>query len=1021
VAAEGTAEAIFPPERPDAPLAAPRLEDAPPTHDLDQQPVPEPDLDPVRTDLASMLPEPAVPGGATGAFEAPGSGAEQVTDDSATLEALFEESPPTRSGAPADRTTSPMTGSAADFKIRRRSGKVFGPFSEGQIVEMIDKGELLGNEDVSSDGGTSYLAIGAVEPFAGAIRRHTEALHRAAARVEPPASKQPPAAGAVSQRVVQRTREPVEPAGSRATFLRWVALGVLLVVVVAGVGGALTPYGPFFHRLVRGHTGAHRPGAKLLADARARLVDDRLDGAKAAVELADRALRLYPSDEEAKATYAYAVSVLARRHGGAAAAWTRARGFLPELVKRAGDDPEAAKAVLSASLLTGDRAPDAALEDLQRLVAKGTRDGDVLLVLGDTALARGDAAQAAVLYGKLDALSPGSARSSHALAMVALRRGDVAGGQRLLEAALSRDPGHLTSAVALARLALAGGDRSRAESLARRALSAESQAYCGPRERAEARSVIGLVLARASADDLAAALAAAARELEAATREDPEDVEARLALAAFQLERGKADEASAALAPIASAAARDQRVTVEQARVMAVQGKGAEAVRLLDAALAKAPDDARLLYAKGVLAFDDGKQADADRLWGDAARDPAAWRPHLAIARARLQRGDLEGAEKELRVASERAPADPRVLSTAADLLFARRDLAGAEAGYRGALSVDAAKGEPHLGLARIALEHDDVAGARAELRRAVAVEPRLAPAQALYGELLWKARDLTAARKALQAAVALDARDATSRARLGAIELEAGERDAALADLQTAASLDVGSAEIRAWYGRALLAKGETQAAIEQLRKAVELDPRDAAVHLQLGQALERMASLSEAADAYRAVQARAPRMADGYEALGTLYAAQSRYKDALPQLEKAAALAPREPRLRLALADCQVRLGRYTQAIAAYRRVLEAHPDQVALYYKIARAQHEASGILEALPWYERAAREDPTNPMPHYYLGFAYKDRNQGAKAIAAFREYLRARPDAEDRKDIEREIEDLGGGAQPAGPR
>ena len=48
-----------------------------------------------------------------------------------------------------------------------------------------------------------------------------------------------------------------------------------------------------------------------------------------------------------------------------------------------------------------------------------------------------------------------------------------------------------------------------------------------------------------------------------------------------------------------------------------------------------------------------------------------------------------------------------------------------------------------------------------------------------------------------------------------------------------------------------------------------------------------------------------------------------------------------------------------------------------------------------------------------MPHYYLGFAYKERGQRARAIGAFRAYLEAKPDAEDRKDIEREIEDLGG--------
>jgi tetratricopeptide (TPR) repeat protein len=77
------------------------------------------------------------------------------------------------------------------------------------------------------------------------------------------------------------------------------------------------------------------------------------------------------------------------------------------------------------------------------------------------------------------------------------------------------------------------------------------------------------------------------------------------------------------------------------------------------------------------------------------------------------------------------------------------------------------------------------------------------------------------------------------------------------------------------------------------------------------------------------------------------------------------------------------------------------------------MARALHESAGAKAAVPWYERAVREEPDNPMPYYYLGFAYKDRGQRAKAVQLFKKYLVKRPDAEDKKDIEQEIEDLGG--------
>ena len=48
-----------------------------------------------------------------------------------------------------------------------------------------------------------------------------------------------------------------------------------------------------------------------------------------------------------------------------------------------------------------------------------------------------------------------------------------------------------------------------------------------------------------------------------------------------------------------------------------------------------------------------------------------------------------------------------------------------------------------------------------------------------------------------------------------------------------------------------------------------------------------------------------------------------------------------------------------------------------------------------------------------MPHYYLAYAYKEHGQKAKAIQEFRLFLEKKPDAPERKDIEAEIEDLGG--------
>jgi tetratricopeptide (TPR) repeat protein len=182
----------------------------------------------------------------------------------------------------------------------------------------------------------------------------------------------------------------------------------------------------------------------------------------------------------------------------------------------------------------------------------------------------------------------------------------------------------------------------------------------------------------------------------------------------------------------------------------------------------------------------------------------------------------------------------------------------------------------------------------------------------------------------------------------------------------------------------------------------------------VQHGIALERSGALTEAIDAYRAAAAADPGYAEAYERLGLLYASNGRFDDAAAAYEKAVAVSPKVMRYRIAVADCKQRLGRHDDAIRMYREVMKLDPAAVQVTYKLARSVHESKGAKAALPLYERAAQLEKDNAMPHYFLGYLYKEKGQKARAVAEFRSFLRLKPDAEEKKDIETEIEDLTGG-------
>ncbi|HEY7726601.1 MAG TPA: zinc-ribbon domain-containing protein, partial [Anaeromyxobacteraceae bacterium] len=366
------------------------------------------------------------------------------------LEALFEE------GGVTGRASRRPAPSGPGWRVRRRSGKVFGPFQEADVVEMLGRGELLGNEEVTRDE-RNWTSIGEVPAFGQAIRRlidrpvaSDEGARRGAplvpfgTRVSVAAPEAAPAPRSMLARLPRGVRVAL-PAVAGAAAL------------AAGLGAGFSDYGIFFHRLLRGQVGPNRPGARLLDQARQRFAEDAWPGAQAALGLADQAVRLSSADREAKGVYAQVAFWMARRTGAPREAQGRARAFVAEIAKR---DPRAAdtlKARVSAAVAEG--APPAGVElELERWLAKAPRDQDAAFLLGELALQRGEVARAEGFFQRLEQQGPGGARAAHALGLAAAARGDAGAAAERFEEALRRDPAHLASALELAEVAVRAAD-----------------------------------------------------------------------------------------------------------------------------------------------------------------------------------------------------------------------------------------------------------------------------------------------------------------------------------------------------------------------------------------------------------------------------------------------------------------------------------------------------------------------------------------------------------------------------------
>jgi tetratricopeptide (TPR) repeat protein len=183
---------------------------------------------------------------------------------------------------------------------------------------------------------------------------------------------------------------------------------------------------------------------------------------------------------------------------------------------------------------------------------------------------------------------------------------------------------------------------------------------------------------------------------------------------------------------------------------------------------------------------------------------PTALVPQIADLAQRIDRGDLDAAERALAPAAAQAPAHPEVLRLRGMLRLAQGRAADAIA-----LLAQASQQRPddaaiHYTLALACEAAHDPVRALAAMRRACATGPELADCWYGLGRMLFDAGQLRPAIDALQRAVDLAPRHANARTMLATILNLDGRADAAQAQYREIVAQRPGSGA--AWWGMATL-----------------------------------------------------------------------------------------------------------------------------------------------------------------------------------------------------------------------
>ncbi|HYO67884.1 MAG TPA: tetratricopeptide repeat protein, partial [Archangium sp.] len=959
-------------------------------------------------------------------------------------------------------------GKVKRFHVRRRSGKVFGPFEEGVIVKMLEDGQLLGNEDVSTDA-DAWTPIGTVPTFATAIQKLMEGPGTPAvpAAAPPTAAAEPGSKANLNsaanmeklQQMYGGRMAPVAVTDSTTRLELFlgkvkqrlklvISVAAVLLVLIVGFSFSATRYGAF--GLKKFLPAKVKPGTSQHADveaARKAMLKDAFEGYKQAHTLTAKVLAgdEYP---EVRAIWCQAVFHLQRRYSAASGgelSRCRSEDEAASLELLGADNVEYTKYLVGKALVAGESgtATQLAKDAWSRDANKGDAELGLLLAEAQTAKKK-DSPEAIDTLNRVLKAQPDSTRAHHALGNVYQAAGKADEAAKAYEAALKADATHLSSAVELAAVELMlRKDAQKGLDAAERALDEKGQekAKMSPAELSRARTFKGIALFQLGK------LEDAEKEMRAALEKDSKSLLLKSYLARLLQTQRKFQDALPFYEEVAKAEPQNLEATDGYLSTLVALGKVQDAQKRVEEALKRFKNNARLEYLNGRIDEARDSNTSAEEHYTRAIKaDEKLVEAHVALGRFHLRLRRNDQARARFEAAAALAPDNAWVQLGLGELALAEDDTARAQEALERAVSLDAHLADAHLGLSRLALRAGDVEKAQKEAETALELDPyTLRGARLHRGVVLWRQGKLDEALTELDQAKKAEPRSVGTLVTLAAVQLDKGnaapegkETEAtnsfkeAEVNLAMALKSEPSNAEANFYMAQVKVAQvkaqenaarakaikekadpetvpgGDYTQAIESMKAAVERSPKRADYHYAFGVLYRDAKQVPDAIQEWQEAVKLDPKLADAHEALGLAHLERNEFDEALDSFQQTLKADPKRTRVLASIGNTHFSATRWREAIRSYEQALKADPSLTEVFYKMGRAWSEQNQYGKAIDWYVKATKAQKVEPEAWYHLGFAYKEKGKKKEAVKAFQEYLGRKPDAVDRKEVEDEI-------------
>ena len=349
---------------------------------------------------------------------------------------------------------------------------------------------------------------------------------------------------------------------------------------------------------------------------------------------------------------------------------------------------------------------------------------------------------------------------------------------------------------------------------------------------------------------------------------------------------------------------------------------------------------------------------------------------------------------------------------------------------YQNAVRVDSRFEEGHARLAQAYLKLGMWSGAYQELTRAVDENPNDLATQVALGNLLLAAKEFHRAQDVAQTVLVKDPNNVPGRILLANSYAALNNVEASLQEMQSAIQLEPGQPKSYLNLAYLQVNAKELAQAEDSFKKAGELDPKSVSAALALGNFFMRQKRWSEASQQFQRAVDIDPKNSLPRQALARLDLAQGQKQQAEQVLQDAKKANPTDPSSYRLLGDFYFATGDLSRALAEYAEISKEHPkdvftEQNYIQLLILHRDFDAAAKLndkllknnakdgraliargeilsgqkkvdEAISALEQATKDEPDNAVAHYFLGAAFSQKGDTARAQAEWQDAVKVRP-------------------------